>query len=104
MLSESRISGTQYSDNTKEMASSVDREETRPLQKRIWYRTTLFNAFVIGGVGFLAPGLWNAMSALGAGGAQSPFLVNAANSLVFGLSMPFHAIPLIAFFSGSCFL
>ncbi|TVY36686.1 UNC93-like protein [Lachnellula subtilissima] len=67
------------------MASSVDREETRPLQKRIWYRTTLFNAFVIGGVGFLAPGLWNAMSSLGAGGAQSPFLVNAANSLVFGL-------------------
>ncbi|TVY33763.1 UNC93-like protein [Lachnellula occidentalis] len=62
------------------MASSED----RPLQKRLWYRTTLFNAFVIGGVGFLAPGLWNAMSSLGAGGAQSPFLVNAANSLVFG--------------------
>jgi hypothetical protein len=55
-----------------------------PMQKRIWYRTTLFNAFVIGGVGFMAPGLWNA---LGAGGAQSPFLVNAANALVFGLSM-----------------
>lgn len=54
-------------------------------QKRTWYRTTLFNAFVIGAVGFLAPGLWNAMSSLGAGGAQSPFLVNAANALVFGL-------------------
>ncbi|KID73699.1 uncharacterized protein G6M90_00g001840 [Metarhizium brunneum] len=53
--------------------------------KRTWYRTTLFNAFVIGMVGFLAPGLWNAMSALGAGGAQEPFLVNAANALVFGL-------------------
>jgi hypothetical protein len=54
--------------------------------KRIWYRSTLFNAFVIGAVGFLAPGLWNAMSSLGAGGAESPFLVNAANALVFGLS------------------
>ncbi|KAJ5992808.1 hypothetical protein N7451_008532 [Penicillium sp. IBT 35674x] len=54
-------------------------------EKRIWYRTTLFNAFVIGGVGFLAPGLWNAMNSLGAGGAESPFLINAANALVFGL-------------------
>lgn len=53
--------------------------------KRTWYRTTLFNAFVIGIVGFLAPGLWNAMNALGAGGAQEPYLVNAANALVFGL-------------------
>ncbi|KAI7776590.1 hypothetical protein LA080_004795 [Diaporthe eres] len=52
---------------------------------RTWYHTTLFNAFIIGGVGFMAPGLWNAMSALGAGGAQSPYLVNAANALVFGL-------------------
>ncbi|KAI4869943.1 major facilitator superfamily domain-containing protein [Hypoxylon rubiginosum] len=55
------------------------------VRKRTWYRTTLFNAFVIGGVGFLAPGLWNAMSNLGAGGAQEPYLVNAANALVFGV-------------------
>lgn len=34
-------------------------------EKRQWYRTTLFNACVIGGVGFLAPGLWNAMNSLG---------------------------------------
>jgi hypothetical protein len=56
-------------------------------EKRLWYRGTLFNACIIGGVGFLAPGLWNAMNSLGAGGAQSPFLINAANALVFGLSM-----------------
>ncbi|KAE8380249.1 hypothetical protein BDV26DRAFT_303175 [Aspergillus bertholletiae] len=54
-------------------------------EKRTWYHSTLFNAFVIGGVGFMAPGLWNAMNSLGAGGAQSPFLINAANALVFGL-------------------
>ncbi|KAJ5198590.1 uncharacterized protein N7498_007707 [Penicillium cinerascens] len=53
--------------------------------KRIWYRTTLFNVFIIGGVGFMAPGLWNAMNSLGAGGAESPFLINAANALVFAL-------------------
>ncbi|KAI9932771.1 hypothetical protein ASPWEDRAFT_166426 [Aspergillus wentii DTO 134E9] len=54
-------------------------------QKRTWYHTTLFNACIIGGVGFMAPGLWNAMNSLGAGGAESPFLINAANALVFGL-------------------
>ncbi|KAF2167318.1 hypothetical protein M409DRAFT_54484 [Zasmidium cellare ATCC 36951] len=59
-------------------------DSIRP-QKRQWYRTTLFNAFVIGGVGFTAPGLWNAMNSLGAGGQESPELVNAANALVFGL-------------------
>ncbi|SMR52632.1 unnamed protein product [Zymoseptoria tritici ST99CH_3D1] len=63
---------------------SLPTSEPGPI-KRTWYKTTLFNAFVIGGVGFLAPGLWNAMNSLGAGGAQSPYLVNAANALVFGL-------------------
>ncbi|KAF9883357.1 hypothetical protein FE257_003573 [Aspergillus nanangensis] len=52
---------------------------------RKWYHTTLFNAFIIGGVGFMAPGLWNAMNSLGAGGAQEPYLINAANALVFSL-------------------
>ncbi|CAI6332667.1 unnamed protein product [Periconia digitata] len=52
---------------------------------RKWYHSSLFNAFVIGGVGFMAPGLWNAMNDLGAGGALDPFLINAANALVFGL-------------------
>lgn len=52
---------------------------------RKWYRSSFFNAFVIGGVGFMAPGLWNAMNDLGAAGALDPFLVNAANALVFGI-------------------
>jgi hypothetical protein len=60
--------------------------EDAPTTGRVWYRTTLYNAFVIGSVGFLAPGLWNAMNSLGAGGAETPYLVNAANALVFGLS------------------
>lgn len=59
--------------------------EPAPPARRLWYRTTLFNAFVIGIVGFMAPGLWNALNALGAGGAREPYLVNAANALVFGI-------------------
>ncbi|KAJ6021928.1 hypothetical protein N7540_007432 [Penicillium herquei] len=66
-------------------ASAASEQEPVQNAKRIWYRTTLFNAFIIGGVGFLAPGLWNAMNSLGAGGAETPFLINAANALVFGL-------------------
>lgn len=62
-------------------------QSSQPPEEKHWYRSTLFNAFVIGGVGFLAPGLWNAMNSLGAGGAEKPFLVNAANALVFGISM-----------------
>ncbi|KAB8234488.1 uncharacterized protein BDW43DRAFT_310151 [Aspergillus alliaceus] len=56
---------------------------------------TLFNAFVIGAVGFLNPGLWNAMSLLGAGGVHEPYLVNAANALVFCL------MGFLCLFSGS---
>lgn len=66
---------------------SISASSDTPIEKRVWYRGTLFNACIIGGVGFTAPGLWNAMNALGAGGAQEPFLINAANALVFGLSM-----------------
>ncbi|KAJ5512768.1 hypothetical protein N7463_002320 [Penicillium fimorum] len=65
--------------------ASISASSDTQLEKRVWYRGTLFNACVIGGVGFTAPGLWNAMNALGAGGAQEPFLINAANALVFGL-------------------
>ncbi|CAG8211190.1 unnamed protein product [Penicillium salamii] len=67
------------------MASISASDTTAQPEKKLWYRGTLFNACIIGGVGFLAPGLWNAMNSLGAGGAQSPFLINAANALVFGL-------------------
>jgi hypothetical protein len=52
-----------------EASVSKDGAEERVMpvldEKRLWYRTTLFNACVIGGVGFLAPGLWNAMNSLG---------------------------------------
>lgn len=50
-----------------------------------WYRSTYYNALILGVCNLLAPGIWGAMNSLGAGGAQKPYLVNAANALTFGL-------------------
>ena len=50
-----------------------------------WFRSTFFQMTVLGGCSFLAPGIWGAMAALGAGGSQNPSTVNAANSLTFAL-------------------
>lgn len=40
---------------------------------------------ILGLANLTAPGIWGAMNSLGAGGAASPRLVNAANSLTFCL-------------------
>jgi hypothetical protein len=40
---------------------------------------------ILGLANLTAPGIWGAMNSLGAGGAASPGLVNAANSLTFCL-------------------
>lgn len=40
-----------------------------------WYRGVFFQATVVGLCAFAAPGLWNAMQSVGAGGAQTPYLV-----------------------------
>ncbi|GLB41725.1 putative ion channel regulatory protein UNC-93 [Lyophyllum shimeji] len=52
---------------------------------RSFYRSTLFQMLVVGFIAFLGPGLWNATNSLGAGGALEPYLVNAANSIVFAV-------------------
>ncbi|EST08703.1 Ion channel regulatory protein, UNC-93 [Kalmanozyma brasiliensis GHG001] len=54
-------------------------------RNRSWFRSTFFQITVLGGCSFLAPGIWGAMAALGAGGSQDPSTVNAANSLTFAL-------------------
>ncbi|KAI4757956.1 MFS general substrate transporter [Aureobasidium sp. EXF-3400] len=146
------MSASTTKSTNSDLAESHEEHTTEP--KR-WYRSSMFNACVIGMVGFIdqsphgvslfkstyrnaecypdeqafpltapaysfgnflvwdstrglrrgrswAPGLWNAMNSLGAGGeldfglydfllliealgAQKPFLINAANALVFGL-------------------
>lgn len=50
-----------------------------------WYRSTFYNALILGLCNFLAPGIWGAMNSLGGGGDESPYLVNAANALTFCL-------------------
>ncbi|KAI4853534.1 MFS general substrate transporter [Aureobasidium sp. EXF-8845] len=55
------------------------------IRKPKWYRSTFWNAFILGICNFLAPGIWGAMNSLGGGGQQSPSLVNSANALTFCL-------------------
>ncbi|KAF2756385.1 hypothetical protein EJ05DRAFT_532400 [Pseudovirgaria hyperparasitica] len=50
-----------------------------------WYRSSFYNATILGLCNFAAPGIWGAMNSLGAGGAQRPYLVNTANALTFCL-------------------
>jgi MFS family permease len=50
-----------------------------------WYRSTFYNALILGVCNFLAPGIWGAMNSLGAGGEERPYLVNGANALTFCL-------------------
>jgi hypothetical protein len=40
-----------------------------------WYRGVFAQATIVGCCAFAAPGLWNAMQSVGAGGAQTPYLV-----------------------------
>ncbi|KUI72379.1 hypothetical protein VM1G_07565 [Cytospora mali] len=48
-----------------------------------WRRGVFFNASVVGLAAFAAPGLWNAMQSVGAGGEQTPYLVMAGNAILF---------------------
>ncbi|KAH6975168.1 major facilitator superfamily domain-containing protein [Ilyonectria sp. MPI-CAGE-AT-0026] len=50
-----------------------------------WFRGVFFQATVVGISAFAAPGLWNAMNSVGAGGQQTPFLVMAGNAVLFSL-------------------
>lgn len=50
-----------------------------------WYRSTFYNMTILGLCNLAAPGIWGAMNSLGAGGAASTQLVNAANALTFCL-------------------
>lgn len=42
-----------------------------------WFRSTVFQILVVGGVFFCAPGMYNALSSLGAGGLATPWYANA---------------------------
>lgn len=71
--------------------------------KRVWYRSPFLAAVILGLCNFCAPGresrppparypdadfdsaVWGAMNSLGAGGQQTPWLINAGNALTFCL-------------------
>lgn len=50
-----------------------------------FFRSVPFQILVACGVSFTAPGMWDALGGLGAGGAAKPYAVSAANALVYGL-------------------
>ena len=68
---------------TKESAAlSVSRPESENLELSSpdarpysWFRGVFFQATIVGFAAFAAPGLWNAMQAVGAGGQVTPYLV-----------------------------
>lgn len=63
--------------------SSIHSEAITP--KRSIFRSVPFQIVVACGVSFTAPGMWDALGGLGAGGAAEPYAVSAANALVYGL-------------------
>ncbi|KAH6657086.1 major facilitator superfamily domain-containing protein [Truncatella angustata] len=65
-------------------ADSVTQVNGGPKKHSI-YRSVAFQIFVASGVSFTAPGMWDALGGLGAGGAAEPYAVSAANALVYGL-------------------
>lgn len=64
---------------TKNFAGSVavTQADARNDMKVYWFRSTIFQIIVVGGVFFCAPGMYNALSSLGAGGLATPWYANA---------------------------
>ncbi|KAK6070105.1 duf895 domain membrane protein [Seiridium cupressi] len=60
-------------------------EATNTNDQYSWYRGVFFNATIVGIFAFAAPGLWNAMNSVGAGGQQTPYLVMAGNAILFAI-------------------
>ncbi|OAL47337.1 MFS general substrate transporter [Pyrenochaeta sp. DS3sAY3a] len=58
---------------------------TTPKVNGSFFRSVPFQIIIACGVSFTAPGMWDALGGLGAGGAAEPYAVSAANALVYGL-------------------
>ncbi|KPI38256.1 UNC93-like protein 2 [Cyphellophora attinorum] len=70
-------------DDDQQASDTENRQDTHKRQH--WRYGVLFQATVVGLCAFAAPGLWNAMQSVGAGGQQTPFLVMAGNAVLFSL-------------------
>ena len=51
----------------------------------IYYRSTVFSAFMVACTAFTCPGIFGALNGMGAGGSASDTISNAANAIVFGV-------------------
>jgi MFS family permease len=69
-----------------EVTSELHADDTQHRRSRwSFYRSIPFQIAIASGVSFTAPGMWDALNNLGAGGAAEPYAVSAANALVYGL-------------------
>ncbi|KAH9894625.1 MFS general substrate transporter [Xylariomycetidae sp. FL2044] len=75
--------------SSPEILGLPDKETTTTVAPAVgkysWYRGVFFNSTIVGITAFAAPGLWNAMQSVGAGGQQSPYLVMAGNAVLFSI-------------------
>ncbi|GAA5915372.1 hypothetical protein JCM6882_000235 [Rhodosporidiobolus microsporus] len=85
MSSPARTSPTASFDEKDQSLDQIEPAVSAGNAKRSVFRSVIVQAIIVGMCAFLSPGLWNSMNSLGAGGGQEPYLVNAANALVFGL-------------------
>lgn len=69
---------------TGNVSETSEEQPTTPIKVK-WYRSTFYNAIILGICNFCAPGIWGAMNSLGGGGQEDPWLVDAANALTFCL-------------------
>lgn len=64
---------------------TVETQVSQPGRLRSMFRSIPFQITIASAVSFTAPGMWDALNNLGAGGAAEPYAVSAANALVYGL-------------------
>lgn len=80
-----RVNTTSETKKQENMAQEITQSNSGVLEAGDttynWRRGVFFNATVVGLAAFAAPGLWNAMQSVGAGGEQTPYLVMYTPSL-----------------------
>ncbi|KAF8917991.1 major facilitator superfamily domain-containing protein [Mucidula mucida] len=79
----SQITGDGASNPVKD--GSLEEVNVFVPQRRSWFYNTFTQAIIIGLVAFLGPGMYNALSGLGAGGLASTDTWNKATALLFAL-------------------
>lgn len=69
---------------SNDISDEYSSDESLGNEQYNWFRGVFFQATVVGVSAFAAPGLWNAMNSVGAGGQQTPFLVMYVFSKILG--------------------